>query len=296
MSMLNDPRGPGDNTQTVNYMEDEIARLRSEYPHLEPLVKGLEEEGDRITVVDSPETKDLVKSLIKRMRDAYKRVQGVHEPEKMPHLERGRGVDSFCFGLMDRLGRRDKKAREGAADRLNRLLTDYDVQVEAALREQQRLEAEAALRKAREAEEARKKLEREAEEARLAAERARKPETQAVKAEVAEQKEVAASQAIVEANVAAVRAEEAYQGTLKTSADLMRERSQDGIQSTMAMEKFAEVTDRALLDLNRLRPYIPMPALETALRKYADSVGYSSDDSVQIAGARFGKKPKSRVL
>lgn len=289
-------RGIGDNTQTVNWFEEERERLLRDYAYLETSVQALLDRAEPITAVDSEETKDTVTALIKEMREAYKRVRGVHETEKAPHLERGRAADSVFFGLMDSLGKRDKKAKDGAADRLNGLLTAYDVRKLAEEQERRRKEAEEAARKLREAEEARQKAEREAEEARLAAERARKPETQAAKEAVAEVKEEEASSAAVEVEVAHAKAEETYVQTLASPADIMRQRSGSGVLSTMAKEKFVEVTDRAVIDLEKLRPYLPNDALEKALRKYADSVSYSNDASVQIKGARFGTRPKSRVL
>lgn len=286
----------GDNTQTIDFQGQEIERLERDYPHLIAAVDELIAEADKIEVVDSPETKNAVTLLIKKFREAYKRVKGIHEPEKMPFLERGRGVDSFCFGLMDKIARRDKKAKEGAADRLNRILTDHDIRVEAEERERRNRVAAAAAYAARLAEEEVQRKEREAEEARLAAERARKPETQAAKEDIAGQKAGEASAARVESTVAVAKAEELYIGTLATPADIMRQRSDDGVLSTMGTEKFRVITDRNILDLEKLRPYLPVPALETALNKYAESVGYSSDESVQIKGASFGKRPKSRVI
>lgn len=284
----------GDNTQTIDFQKDEIERLRSEYPHLETTVAELKKESVDITIVDSLEDKTRVIGIIKRMKDAAKRVLGVHEAEKAPHMERGRGCDTFFFGLADQLARRDKKARPGEADRLNDLLTAFDVREHEKEMERRRREAEEAARKAREAEEARRKAEREAEEARLAAERARKPETQAAKEEVAQQAEAVASDARVEAAVTGSEAEKAYVETLATPADVMRTRTDEGL-STLAQEKFKEITDKNKLDLEKLRPYLSLPDLEKALGRYAESVGYSNDSSVQIAGARFGKRPKSRV-
>lgn len=290
------PAKIGDNTQTINYQQIEIERLAAEYPHLIKTVDELIAESSVIAEVDSQQTKDIVTSLVKKFRDAYKRVKGIHEPEKMPFLERGRGVDSFCFGLMDKIARRDKRANEGEADRLLRILTNYDIRIEAEERERRRLEAEKAARELREAEERWLEAERVAEEARLAAERARKPETQAVKEEAADEAAQEAAAARVENTVTEAKAEETHAATLASSADIMRQRNDQGVLSTMGTEKFREITDRNTLDLEKLRPYIAMDALEKALNKYADSVGYSSDESVQIKGARFGKRPKSRVL
>lgn len=295
--MTDTTRGIGDNTQTVNWFEEERDRLLRDYAYLEDMVADLVAKADSISVVDSQEVKDIVTGLIKEMREAYKRVKGVHETEKAPHLERGRASDSVFFGLMEKISRGTKKqAAEGVADRLNRILTDYDVRLLAQEQERRRKEAEEAARKAREAAEAQAKLEREAEAARLAAERARKPELQEAKAEIAEQKAEQASAAVVEATVSYAQAEESYIATLATPADIMRQRTASGALATMGTEKFAEITDRVKLDLEKLRPYIPLDALEKAVRKYADGCGYSNDETCQISGARFGKRPKSRVL
>lgn len=295
MSDVNPRAASGDNTGAINYAEDETKRLRNEYGYLETTALDLLAKSKPILIVDSSESKDLVKSLIKNMRDAGKRILGVHEAEKMPHLERGRAADNYFFGINDRLLRRGKTGRAGEGDRLNQLLTDYDVRILAAEQERRRKEAAEAerIRQAAEAERIRK--EQEAEEARLAAERARKPETTAAKQEVADQAADAASTARVEETVASARAEDAYVETLARPQDIMRDRSDDGILSTMGSEKFAEITDKNTLDLNKLRPYLAPADLEKALRRYADSVAYSADASVQIAGARFGKRPKSLV-
>jgi len=288
--------GIGDNAATIDYFGEERERLLRDYSYLENAVAELLAKGEPIEVVDSQEVKDIVTGLIKEMREAYKRVKGVHEAEKAPHLERGRAADSVFFGLMERISRGQKKAAaEGIADRLNRLLTDYDTRLLIAEQERRRAEAAEAARKAREAAEAEARARAEAEAARLAAERARKPETQAAKESVAEVKEEQASSATVEAVVTAAKAEDAYIDTLARPADIMRQRTASGALATMGTEPFAEVTDRNVLELEKLRPYLPAAALETAVRAYAKSVGYSDDPSVQIKGARFGKRPKSLV-
>jgi hypothetical protein len=286
--------GIGDNVD-VSYFETETARLKQDYDYLAVQVAEQTTECSGISVINDQPTKDVVTAHIKKMRETYKRILGVHEAEKAPHLERGRANDGFFFALMDKLGRRDKKAKPGEADRLNQLLTDYDVRVLAEEEEKRRKAAAEAAAAAAAAEADRLRKEQEAEDARLAAERARKPDTTAAKAAVAEAKEAEASAARVEETVAAARAEEAYINSLATPADIMRQRSTVGVTSGMASEKFREITDRNTLDLEKLRPYLAVAALETALNKYAESVGYSNDESVQIKGARFGKRPKSRV-
>lgn len=284
----------GDNVQT-SVFEAETEHLKTEYGYLADTVEAHLAESRPIIAINSPEEKDTVTSLMKKMRETWKRIEGVHEAEKAPHWERCRANDGFFFGLMEKLGRRDKKAKKGEGERLNDLLTDYDLRVLKAEQERRRKEAEEAARIARAAEEARLKAEREAEEARLAAERARLEHTKAAKEAVAEVKEEVASTTRVDEAVAVERAETTYIETLAAPKDIMRQRSDAGVTSGMADEKFAEITNLKELDLEALRPYFTKDMCEKALRSFAAAQGYSSDESVQIAGARFGKRPKSRV-
>lgn len=293
--MNNNLPGIGDNTNAPNYFETESERLRSEYDYLRNTVEAHLAEAKPIVKIDDQAGKDVVTALMKTMRETWKRIEGVHEAEKAPHLERGRATDGFFFGLMEKLGRRSKTGPKGEGERLNDLLTDYDLRVLAAEQERRRKAAEEAARIARIAEEARLKAEREEAERRLAAERARLEETKAAKGKAAEEAAKAASEARVEETVAANRAEETYIETLAAPKDIMRQRSDAGVTSGMGTEKFVEITDLKALDLEALRPYLMKADLEKAVRKYADSVSFSDDESVQIAGARFGKRAKSRV-
>lgn len=300
--------GIGDNVQTIDFAKNEVDRLKKDYAYLEETVADLAARSEPITVV-TKDNRDIVTGLIKDMRDAYKRINGVRESEVAPHLERQRGANGWFGNLLDKLGRKDKKAKEGEGDRLNRLLTEYDTAILKAEEERRRREAEEAARIAREKFEAEQKAARAAaaaaaaaEEARLRAERARTEESKAARAaeaqaaaEAARAAELALSETRVAAEVSATQAEETYIGTLAAPKDIMRARSDDGVLTGMATEKFAEITDRDALDLAKLRPYITADALQTALNKYAASVSYSNDAGVQIAGARFGKRPKARV-
>ena len=299
----------GDNApQAIDYAAQETARLQLDYGYLPKAVDELLNDAAKFEIISDAEDKAKVMSLIKRIRDEDKRITGLHEIEKMPHLRRGQAADSFFKRLTDLLVKPDRKAKDGAKDRLERILTDYDLRELAKEEERRRAAALEAARIAREKAEAEAKAAREAaeaariaEEARLAAERARKPETQAAKTETAHEAVLAAQEAAdalsatrVDTIAAAAQAEQAYIDTLMAPADIMRTRTADAL-GTMGTEKFAEITDRKILDLEKLRPYLPVAALETALRKYAESCGYSSDETVQIAGARFGKKKKSQV-
>jgi hypothetical protein len=269
--------------------------LKNEYGYVQESALRLIEQAKAITVIADNDDKSKVIGLIKLLRDEAKRSTGLHEIEKAPHFRRGQGVDQFFFGIVDRLWKRDKKGNDGEGDRLNKLLTAYDVRQLAIEEEKRKAAALEAARIAQAAEAERLRKEQEAEAARLAAERARKPDTTAAKAAIAAAAEEAAMAARVEQTATAAAAEEAYMATLAAPADIMRTRAADGSLATMAKEKFVEITDRNTLDLNKLRPYLPADALVTAIRKYAESVSFSNDESVQIAGAKFGTRPKSKV-
>jgi hypothetical protein len=287
--------GIGDNTQTIDFAKVEVERLKNEYGYVQESALRLIEQAKAITVIADNDDKSKVIGLIKLLRDEAKRSTGLHEIEKAPHFRRGQGVDQFFFGIVDRLWKRDKKGNDGEGDRLNKLLTAYDVRQLAIEEEKRKAAALEAARIAQAAEAERLRKEQEAEAARLAAERARKPDTTAAKAAIAAAAEEAAMAARVEQTATAAAAEEAYMATLAAPADIMRTRAADGSLATMAKEKFVEITDRNTLDLNKLRPYLPADALVTAIRKYAESVSFSNDESVQIAGAKFGTRPKSKV-
>ena len=288
--------GMGDNVQAIDYAAEESARLRHDYAYLETLVDELFAEADAFAGIDDADSKAAGMSLIKRLRDEQKKILGLHEMEKVPHYRRGQATDQFFFRLADRLAKRDpKRGQDGQADRIYRMLNDYDRRLLAEEQERRRLANEEMERVAREAERVRREAERLAEESRLKAERARIAVHKSKKEEAAREAAEAEARANVEARVAAEKAEEARIATKVTAADIMRTRTEDGTLGTMAEENFAEVTDRVTLDLESLRPYLPMAALQQALNAYARSVGYSSDKSVQIKGANFGKRPKSRV-
>lgn len=283
--------------EAPDYAKLEVERLQSEYPQYMTAADELIAEAGEITAIEDDEKKEKVVDLIKRIRDLSKRIIGVHELEKQPHLRRGQGVDNFFFGLADKLMKRAKPNKDGAGDNLGKLLTAYDARKLAEEQERRRLEAERLRREEEErrriaAEEARK-----AEDARLAAERARKPETAAVKQEVAAQAEQVASAAAVDLAVAAQESERAHVETLTKPADIMRTRTESGTLSTMAQEPFAEIIDRneMLKDAAKLWAYLPPAALQTALNGYARANAYSADEDKQIAGARIGKRAKSVV-
>lgn len=290
--MSDNPRATvGNNSGDVDFAKLEAERLAQDYPELERSAAELIAESEKIVELNDPETKKTVTSLIKQHRDMAKRAEGFRELEKMPHFRRSQGVDSFFFGIIDRLARRDRKARPGEADRLQALLTDYDNRILAEEQERRRRAAEEAQRQARAAAERQAELDRQAEAARQAAERARKPETTAAKTEVAREVEQQASAATVDASVLAAKAEDAYVDTLVKPADIMRARTDDGVLSTVAREGYAEIVDATKLDKEALWPFISLDAKEKALRQWAKAQGHRTE----MPGASVGFRNKSVV-
>lgn len=249
------------------------------------------ETGDIRQIADD-DTKGKVTSLIKRIRDEAKKLVGLHEKEKTGYYRGGQAVDQFFFALIDKLARRSKTNRAGAADILGDLLTAYDTRVLAEKQAELRRQAEEKARMEREARERAEEAARKAEEDRLAAERARKPEIVEEKKEVADEQEKVAAVAKADVTVATAEAEGAHVAALAKPADLMRTRnSETGVLSTMATEPYAVVEDAGLLDKEKLWPFISLAEKEKALRGWAKNTGHTQ----QMPGAKIGRRPKSVV-
>lgn len=299
MSMqAENPRAVPGSNQAPDYAQtvtDQMARDYAEsFRNADELVTEAEGLPDEI---DGPETKSLYTRLIKLGRDANARLKAYHAKEKEPFHRGGQAVDTSFFSRMDKLCRRDKHAKPGIIDVLNQRLTDYDNRVLAEERAARQREADRAAKIEADARAAAAKAEEDARLAAEAAERARKPEHIETKTTVAETKAVEADTAKVDVLMATDKADAAALATKAKPADIMRTRdATHGTLSTMTTEKFADILDRVALVQNpAIWPFIPLPALQQALNAYAASVSHSSDAAFQIAGAKFGKRPKSVV-
>lgn len=293
MNMPDNPKAVIGDNAAPDWAKIETERLDLEYADLSRNVTELLDEArDVPATIQDDAAKGTVVNLIKRFRDITKKIAGLHELEKHPHLRRGQAADQWFFGLIDKCARRDKRARAGASDILNARLTDYDNRILAERQEAARLEALRLARIETEKREAAEKLEREAREAREAAERARAPAQIAAKTAEADRLESAASAAAVEATVTATKAEEGYIQTLAKASDIMRQRGDDGSLSTMAQETYAELDDRTKLDFVKLGPYFTVGAVEQSLRGFAKATDYRTP----MDGAKIGRRNKSKVL
>lgn len=241
--------------------------------------------------IDDDETKGKFTSLIKRIRDHAKKLDAFHESEGTNYMRGKQAVDQFFFGPIDKLARRDKKNRPGAADVLNARLTDYDTKVLAAKQAELKRQADEADRVAREKADQEAEAARIAEETRLSAERARSPGKIEEKREAADEAARTLTTASAEAQVAAGAAETAHVDSLAKPADLMRARGDDGTLSTMVTEPYAILVDRTKLDFAKIAPFFTLIEIEKALRQWAKNTGYT----VQMDGASIGRKPKSVV-
>jgi hypothetical protein len=296
MSEALNPRAvPGDN-QAPDHAQIVNDRLSDDYREAVKNVDDLLNEARTMPneVNSDPEALTLG-ALIKRLRDADTRLESFREAEKQPYLRGGNAVDNFFHALRDKIARRrkgDRSVRPGAIDILQSRIDVWQEQKIAAERARLKQEQLEAARIAREQDATRRKAEQAAEEARLAAERARKVETQAAKGAVANDMAGKAALARAQAELAAEQAEEARLATLVKPADISRVRGNDasgaGVILTTAREPYAMLVDRALVDMEALRPYFTDFEIEKAIRGWAKATGFK----VQMAGAEIGFRNK----
>lgn len=285
-AVVGDNRGPAAAENTRKMLERDYAALA------ESVQAILDRARELPNPVETEAQVALYVPVVKDLRDTRARIDAFHKAEKEPLLRSGQAVDSFFFRLWDKLARREKNRGDaGALDVLQRRLDDFAAR---KLKEQQeRAEREAAERAriARAAQEEADRLAREAEEKRLAAERARKPETVEAKGHIAAAAEQAASAAKVEAAVASDQAYGAHVETLRRPADIVRQRTDEGML-TAGTEAYADVLDESKLDKAALWPYIGLAEKQKALRQWAKANGHTK----QMDGADVGKRAKGRVI
>lgn len=241
----------------------EIIRARLEEEN-GPLLKRRDElleafERAPATVEDDDAARkvtDFVKQLTACAKDADSRRVAAKEP----YLSGGRAVDGFFTPIKDAVG----KAKASLESRL----TDY--QRKKAAEERRRREEEE--RKAREEAEAR---------AREAEERAKAAETEG-DLEAAIDAEDAAKQADADAVKASKEA-----GV--KAADLHKDRGDLGAVASLRTFWDFEITDARVIDLEALRPHIPLGAIEQGVRSFVKAGGR------ELRGARIFENTKSVV-
>lgn len=278
--------------EAPDYAREVTERMARDYAAVTTTVDELLSEARTMPgEVNDDETMGVCARLIKRLRDTAARIEAFRVKEKEPYLRGEQAVDAFFFIQRDKVVRRDRKAKAGAADILQDRVDNYQQRKLAA----ERVARERAQREAQEVE--RKRIEAEtearrvAEEARLAAERARKPETREVKEDAAQVAEQAADVARVDTLMAQDATDAAVLATKAKSADIVRTRVEDGPTVTMRREGYTEIVDDALLDKNALWAFISLTEKEKALRAWARTTNHQKT----MAGAIVEMRDKTVV-
>src|SRR5215831_6566856 len=137
--------------------------LRRDYEQLSQTVEDLLNKARTApTEVTSDEEALSTGVIVKELRDADRRIEGLRETEKDPYLRSAQAVDSFFFSLRERLMRRVRGGKPGAIDILQGRIDTYLERKRRQEEERRRREAAEALRIAREKAEEEARLAREA--------------------------------------------------------------------------------------------------------------------------------------
>jgi len=198
-----------------------------------------------------------ISDYIKLVAAAIKSSEAARTEAKEPHLAAGRTVDSFFKAHIS-------EPLAAVKQRTERKLTVYLQTKEAERR--------------RAAEEEAKRLRIEAEErakAAAAAETASQPHAAATAMDSAVAHEQAAAQADIQAHA--------------KPAELSRTRGEVGSVASLRQVWKGEIEARAELDLEALRPYLPVAALETAINGFVKAGGRT------LKGARIYQTTSATV-
>ena len=219
-------------------------RLEDENRDIIERCDELLEAATRVPPINDDDTAAKVGDYIKQLTALAKTAETRRTSAKEPYLEGGRNIDGFFKAITDPVS----KTKDGVQKKLTIYLREKEEQARRA-----RLEEE---RKAREAAEAAR---REAEERARAA-------ASAAQLDAAIEAERAAETAAADLAKATAAAE-------VKPAELSRTRGEYGSVSSLRTEWVFDNLDRAQLDLEALRPYLPSDALEKAVRAFIRAGG-----------------------
>lgn len=257
-------------------------RLEQDYAELTKGAQALLEEARLLPKeITSDEEMGPHATLIERMRDTSARIESFRVVEKEPHMRASQAVDQFFFGWFEKLARRAKTGKPGAADILQARVNDY-MQRKLDAERRARAAAEAAARAAEEAlRKEREEAARKAAEAHAAAERARKAENIKAHELRAAEEAAKAAQLAAEQARAAEAADDARIDTLAKPADMVRTRLEGGPMVTMRQVPVVVIEEVEKLDMAKLWPHLKEEHILTALKAWAKTTGYKK----QMAGA-----------
>ena len=279
---------PTEQEQLRSYLIDNNLDLRERQ---EQLLAGATRAPETI---DDEETAGKMGDFIKQLTAFDKTCETKRVGTKEPYLSAERTVDGFFKGLA--------KPITDAKTRLHARLTDYLRRKEAAERLRRENEARAAQAEAdRLAAEARKAAEvAQAEADRLAAEKrlAELADTE-LSAESTKTTDAAADQATAAMRLAAqasADAAEAEKAATAKASDLSRTRGDFGAVAGLQTFWDHKDLDRSNLDLETLRPFLPMDALEQSVRGYIKLNKEALDrGQAQIKGVVIFKNTRAAV-
>lgn len=200
--------------------------------------------AQRIPAIDSDDIAGRVADYIKQLTALHKAAETKRTGAKEPYLEGGRNIDGFFKQITDPV--------EKTKGTVQKQLTIY-------LREKEEAERRARMEQERQAREAAEKARKEAEEKARA---------------LANEKHLAdAIDAEKAAEVAAADLVKAQQAADVKAAELSRTRGEYGSVTSLRTEWVFDSIDRATLDLEALRAYIPSDGLEKAVHAFIRAGG-----------------------
>lgn len=216
-------------------------QLEADFSDLQKRTKNLKEAAERVPASIADDTMSgTVADQVEQFRLHIAALKKAHETSKEPYLTGGRVVDTFFNPVV--------KDLEALKSKINARNTTYLT----AKADREREEREAV--------------------AKAAAEAERQAKADAERAIAAAQTDDDLEAAIVAeetAKVVTAKAQEAVAQTAVSTADLTRIRSAHG--TTTSLRSFGwkhRNVDRAKLDLEKLRPYLPAEAIDQAIRAY----------------------------
>ena len=214
----------------------------------------------RLPVIDSEDVARKVSDFVKQIAAAAKAADGARVAAKEPYLDGGRVVDGFFKAISDPLATLKKN--------VERKLTEYLREKEAAER----------ARRLQEEREARERAEAARREAEALAQSARDAESLDAAVEAEKEADRATADAIKASREADAKA-----------ADLSRTRGEFGAVASLRTHWVFDNINRDELDLEALRSHFPIDGLEKALRSFIRAGGR------ELKGARIYETTEANV-
>lgn len=236
----------GDNHPPPDLLVGEALREKLQDEHRD-LVKRRDEllaAASRIPPIESDDIAGRVSDFVKQLTALNKAAETKRTGAKEPYLEGGRNIDGFFRTITDSV----EKVKTIVQISLTKYLREKADRERRERMEQERL-------------------------AREAAEQAQREAAERAAALATEQHLTAAIEAETKAEVAQADLVKAEQAAEAKPAELSRTRGEYGSVTSLRTEWVFDDLDRATLDLEALRPYLPSDGLEKAVRTFIRAGG-----------------------